>query len=163
MNQPAPKKRRIKSQFVRLPTDRTRKEQQLLLRYKPAEQEFAVIEDLFNAARWGELNALMLRALVAGAPSVLAQLKAEREAASPNYEQIKRAVERELVRHGGTAEPAAPRPVPAPAPAAAVARVQPGSATPGASGAPVSPAAPRPATAAAGNTNALVAGFPKKQ
>ena len=161
MNQPAPKKRRIKSQFVRLPTDRTRKEQQLLLRYKPAEQEFAVIEDLFNAARWGELNALMLRALVAGAPSVLAQHKAEREAASPDYEQLKRAVERELVRHGGTTEPAAPRP--AQAQPAAVARVQPGSATPGASGAPVSPAAPRPATAAAGNTNALVAGFPKKQ
>ena len=159
MNQPAPKKRRIKSQFVRLPTDRTRKEQQLLLRYKPAEQEFAVIEDLFNAARWGELNALMLRALVAGAPSVLAQLKAEREAASPDYEQLKRAVERELVRHGGTAEPAAPRP----AQPAVVARVQPGSAMPVASGAPVSPAAPRPTPAAAGNTNALVAGFPKKQ
>jgi hypothetical protein len=135
-----------------LPADKARKKQRLMLRYTPGDPQFASVEELYNSANWGELNGLMMRSLELGAASVLAQLKAERAEASPDYERLQRALVRDLTRLDAPADPgaaAAPAKafVPPPTP-----RAQPVGAVTAVTAAPASH----------GNAGTLVGMFPKK-
>lgn len=123
-----------------------------MLRYTPGDPQFASVEELYNSAAWGELNGLMMRSLEIGAAIVLAQLKADRAEASPEYDRLKRALVRDLTRLDGTADTgaaaAAYASVPHPTP-----RAQPAGAVPAVTAAPASH----------GSAGTLVGMFPKKQ
>lgn len=95
--------------FVRIPRSPNRNTELLRLRYKPSDPQFAKVDELLQSSGWGAMNALMMRALVIGAPVVLEQLKAEQAAA---YER-EQAARRSAAQPRQLAEPvrhAPPRP-----------------------------------------------------